>query len=142
MADDSFKFACLRPPMVYGKGCKGNYQTLRKFVLKSPIFPKYHNQRSMIYIGNLCEFVKECIDDERNGLFSPQNAEYTDIYNMVRQIAENHKKKIRFIGIFNSIIKILPLSTVKKVFGILTYDLVDTVEKYSFTNSVNLTEKI
>ena len=66
LADESFRFACLRPPMVYGKGCKGNYQSLRKFALKSPIFPNVENKRSMIYIGNLCEFVRGCIDDERS----------------------------------------------------------------------------
>lgn len=39
MRDTSFKIAIVRPPMVYGKDCKGNYQTLRKFAMKSPIFP-------------------------------------------------------------------------------------------------------
>lgn len=28
LEDDSFKIAILRPPMVYGKGCKGNYPRL------------------------------------------------------------------------------------------------------------------
>ncbi len=70
LEDDSFKFVCLRAPMIYGHNCKGNYQALRKFALKSPIFPDYENQRSMIYIGNLCLFVKECIDSEKQGLFS------------------------------------------------------------------------
>ena len=95
--DESFKFACLRPPMVYGKGCKGNYQKLRLFALKSPVFPNYNNQRSMIYIGNLCCFIKQCIDTEREGLFFPQNAEYVNTSRMVRYIAKNNGKKI--IGI-------------------------------------------
>ena len=84
---DAFKFACLRPPMVYGKNCKGNYQTLRKFAIKSPIFPNYYNQRSMIYIGNLCEFVKEIIDKECGGLFFPQNSNYVQTSEMVSLIA-------------------------------------------------------
>lgn len=33
LEDERFKFACLRPPMVYGKGFKGNYQSLREFAL-------------------------------------------------------------------------------------------------------------
>lgn len=70
LENEDFKFVCLRAPMVYGHNCRGNYQALRKFALKSPIFPDYENKRSMIYIGNLCEFVKECIDAERQGLFS------------------------------------------------------------------------
>ncbi len=141
MADDSFKFACLRPPMVYGKGCKGNYQSLRKFALKSPIFPNYNNLRSMIYIGNLCEFVKNIIDQEKCGLFFPQNDEYTNTSIMVKTIAECHEKKIRLTKAFNWSIKIAPVNVVKKVFGDLTYEKVDTVSKYGLSESIRLTEE-
>ena len=68
LADGTFLFACLRPPMVYGKGCKGNYQLLRKLVLKSPVFPAFKNQRSMIYIDNLCIFIKWVIDSKGDGI--------------------------------------------------------------------------
>ena len=140
MASDSFKFACLRPPMVYGKGCKGNYQSLRKFALKSPVFPDYKNQRSMIYIGNLCEFVKNCIDQECSGLFFPQNGEHTKTSDMVKAIADRHGKKIRLTKAFNWAIRIAPFNVIKKVFGDLVYDDVDTIGKYSLNESITLTE--
>ena len=140
MEDSTFRFACLRPPMVYGKGCKGNYQLLRKFALNSPVFPKYDNQRSMIYIGNLCEFVKGCIDEKKRGLFFPQNAEYTNTSEMVKQIAEEHGKRIRLTKAFNWAIKICGVIVVKKVFGSLTYESVDTVSKYGLRESIRLTE--
>lgn len=139
--DDSFVFTCLRPPMVYGKNCKGNYHNLRMFALKSPIFPKYENKRSMIYIGNLCEFVKGCIDFKRRGLFFPQNADYTNTSKMVKLIAEEHGKKIRMTKAFNWVIKIASVNVIRKVFGNLTYELVDTVGKYGFEESIRLTEK-
>lgn len=141
LEDNNFIFTCLRPPMVYGKDCKGNYQILRRFVLKFSVFPDYRNQRSMIYIGNLCEFVKECIDLERRGLFFPQNAEYTNTSEMVKLIAEMHNKKIRLTKSFNWILKLVPIGIVKKVFGNLTYELVDTVIKYDFKESVRLSER-
>jgi len=142
LEDDNFKFACLRPPMVYGKGCKGNYQSLRKFALKSPVFPDYKNQRSMIYIGNLCEFVKQIIDFDRFGLFFPQNGEYTKTSEMVREIAETHGKKIKLTRIFNWAVKITPMNVVKKVFGDLVYENVDKINKYGIKESVILTERI
>ena len=71
--DDSFKVVILRPPMIYGKGCKGNYQTLVKFALKLPVFPYVKNQRSMLYIDNLCEFVRFMIENNESGIFFPQN---------------------------------------------------------------------
>lgn len=141
LEDDNFKFACLRPPMVYGKGCKGNYQTLRSFALKSPIFPNYQNKRSMIYIENLCEFVRNIIDKESAGLFFPQNAEYVQTSEMVDLIAKTHKKKIRQTKVFNWALKIIPLKFVKKTFGDLTYEKVDLVGKYDFEESISKTEK-
>ena len=140
LEDENYKFVCLRPPMVYGKGCKGNYQSLRSFALKSPIFPNYENQRSMIYIGNLCEFVKECIDQERSGLFFPQNEEYTNTSKMVEMIAAIHGKKIKQTKVFNWALSIIPLDIVKKVFGNLTYEKVDTVGKFGLAESIRLTE--
>lgn len=140
LEDDNFKFCCLRPPMVYGKGCKGNYQALRKFALKSPIFPQYDNKRSMVYIGNLCEFVKICIDFDRCGLLFPQNAGYTNTSEMVRLIAKCHGKKIRMVQAFNWAIRICGLGIVKKVFGDLVYEPVDTVDKYGLVESIELTE--
>lgn len=140
LSDRNFKVAVLRPPMVYGEGCKGNYQILRNFVLKSHIFPSYKNQRSMIYIGNLCEFVKRTIDQEKEGLFFPQDREYVNTTEMVKKIADNNGRKILFTNLFNPLLKILPLNIVKKVFGSLYYEKVDTVGKYDFEKSMEETE--
>lgn len=140
--DDKFKVAILRPPMVYGKGCKGNYQRLRKFALGFPVFPDLKNQRSMIYIGNLCEFVKMMIDTVASGVFCPQNSEYVCTSDMVKLIADNNGKKIKKIRIFNPFIRVLPLSVVNKVFGNLTYEHFDIVDKYSLKESIELTEKL
>ncbi len=138
---DNFKFACVRPPMVYGKGCKGNYQKLRKFAIKSPVFPNYNNKRSMIYIGNLCEFIKQCIDQERRGVFFPQNEEYVNTSEMVNLIAKENDKLIKLVKLFNVFIKILPINIIKKVFGDLTYERVDMVDKYCFESSIKKSEE-
>ena len=141
LEDDNFIFTCLRPPMVYGKNCTGNYRVLSRVAMISPIFPDYKNQRSMIYIGNLCEFIKGCIDSERGGLFFPQNVEYTNTSEMVRLISECHGKKIWLTKAFNWAVKVCSLSVAKKVFGDLTYESVDTVGKYGLKESIELTER-
>lgn len=139
-SNGEFRFACLRPPMVYGKGCKGNYQTLRSFALKSPIFPDYDNQRSMVYIDNLCEFVKQAIDDDKSGLFFPQNAEYVNTSRMVEQIAECSGKRMHMNRMFNPAINACGVNIVQKVFGSLVYEPVDLVSNFSFEQSIKLTE--
>ena len=39
-----FRVAVMRPPMVYGDGCKGNYQALVKLAKMLPVFPDFPNQ--------------------------------------------------------------------------------------------------
>jgi UDP-glucose 4-epimerase len=128
--DNSFTVATLRPPMVYGKGCKGNYPRLASLAIKTPFFPKVDNKRSMIYIDNLSEFVKQIIDSGNGGLFFPQNNEYVNTSEMVRLIAEIHGKKIMMTKLFNPLLTILNVSTVKKVFGDLVYEM--SMSEYGF----------
>src|SRR5699024_4004170 len=51
LATDTFKVAIIRPPMIYGKGCKGNYQRLRKLALMTPVFPDIYNYLRMIIVN-------------------------------------------------------------------------------------------
>lgn len=101
LADDSFKVVVLRPPMIYGKGSKGNYPTLAKLARKLPIFPDVENERSMLHIDNLCEFlcqimlVKEYKKDAI--VLIPQNDEWTRTSEMVKEIAKVSRKKIKLL---------------------------------------------
>lgn len=122
LEDDSFSVAILRPPMVYGKGCRGNYPRLVGLALKTPIFPNGDNKRSMIFIDNLSEFIKQLIDKRSAGLFFPQNAEYVNTSEMVRLIAEAHGKKVVTTRFFNPILRLMNISAINKVFGDLVYD--------------------
>lgn len=122
LQNGSFIVATLRPPMVYGKGCKGNYPKLSRLALKVPIFPNIDNKRSMIYIDNLSEFVKQLIDNGSTGLFFPQNAEYMNTSEMVRLIAQTHGKRIFLTKFFNRFLRIINVTTLNKVFGDLVYD--------------------
>ena len=122
LQDSSFNIAVLRPPMIYGPGCKGNYVRLEKFALKSPIFPNIENKRSMIYIDNLSEFVKQIIDDCRNGLFLPQDDKYVCTSEMVKSIAESNNRNIHMTKIFNPLLRMLKFSMINKVFGDLVYE--------------------
>src|SRR5699024_8128330 len=118
----NFKVAILRPPMIYGKGCPGNYQRLRKLALILPIFPDIENKRSMIYVGNLSEFIRVLIKKQLDGVYCPQNSEYVKTSEMVKGITENNHKNIKLTKLFNPFIKIMKISLVKKVFGDLVYD--------------------
>lgn len=138
--NENFKVAILRPPMVYGRNCKGNYQSLRRIALLCPIFPELRNQRSMIYIDNLCEFIKNIVDKESAGIFFPQNDKYVCTSRMVKSIAYLHKKKIKTTKVLNQLIDFIPLNITRKVFGNLTYEMSDPVGKFDFKESIVLSE--
>lgn len=122
LSDDNFKIVIIRPPMIYGRKCKGNYQRLVDFAKKSPVFPDIDNERSMLYIDNLCEFINLIIENEDSGMFFPQNSEYVNTSDMVRLIAKVNGKKIRMIKIFNPIIcRMIKIGIINKVFGNLVY---------------------
>ena len=142
----TFKVTILRPPMIYGKGCKGNYTRLANLAIKIPIFPNVNNKRSMIYIDNLSEFIRLLIDDSKSGLFHPQNKEYVCTTEMVKMIAEFHGTNIKMTKLFNVFLKLISINTVKKVFGDLVYDkkMDDYKNRYivcDFETSIRLTEK-
>ena len=98
LADDTYKVIVLRPPMIYGKGSKGNYRTLAKLAKKLPVFPNVDNERSMLYIENLCEFLCQIMllkPYHRNSVvLLPQNGEWTKTSDMVKQIAKASGKRI------------------------------------------------
>ena len=124
LAEEGFKLAILRPPMIYGKGCKGNYQTLAKLARKLPLFPYVENQRSMLYIENLAEFVRLLIDDEAEGVFCPQNSEYVNTSDMVNRIAHANGRGILMVRGLSWALKLLgPVTDMAdKAFGSLCYD--------------------
>lgn len=124
LESDDFKVVILRPPMIYGKGSKGNYSKLAKMAQKIPVFPNIDNQRSMLYIDNLCEFIRLMIENKESGLFFPQNKEYVCTSEMVKMIVEAHGKKVRLTKVFNPVLKVmgLKLGIINKAFGNLVYD--------------------
>lgn len=148
LGSDNFKIVVLRPPMIYGKGSKGNYPRLSNLAKKIPVFLDIDNERSMLHIDNLCEFIKIMIDHDETGLFFPQNQEYVKTSELVRLIGEVHGKKIWMTRGMNWLIKMMfGIGVVNKVFGNLVYE--KSMSDYDkanyrirdFRESIELTEK-
>ncbi|MBR1486496.1 MAG: NAD-dependent epimerase/dehydratase family protein [Synergistaceae bacterium] len=133
LSDENFIVSIIRPPMIYGKNCKGNYPLLSKIARHSPIFPDYKNERSMCYIENFCEFICQIIIKKRGGIFFPQNSEYISTSNLVKIIAKAAGHKIFISKVFNFLVAIglkLKISKIKKAFSTLTYD--KAMSEYDF----------
>ena len=125
LQSDNFDVVVIRPPMIYGKGSKGNYPLLSKFAKVSPVFPD---------IDNLSEFIRLMIDNEEKGIYFPQNEEYVKTSEMVEMIAKVNEKKIKLIKLFNPLLIELSKKTdiINKVFGTLIYE--KSISKYKDIN--------
>lgn len=145
MDAENFKVVVLRPPMIYGKGSKGNYPQLAKLASKLPVFPIVKNQRSMLHIDNLCQFVKLMIDNEEHGVFFPQNGEYSNTSDMVQMIAEVKGHRIimiPFVGIFIKLLEKVPGKIgglTIKAFGDSSYEM--SMSEYKENYRVNSLRK-
>jgi len=148
LRSNNFQVAIIRPPMVYGKGSKGNYPRLAKVAKQLPLFPNVDNERSVLYIDNLCEFIRLVIENGDDGVFFPQNSEYIKTSDLIAEIATVHGKKVRLTRVLNPLLKILANrgGLVGKVLGNLSYDMAlsDYQDDYrirSFKESIELTEE-
>ena len=129
---DGMKVCILRPPMIYGPGSKGNFLRLGWLATKTPVFPEWHNKRSMLYIDNLAEFVRQIIDREMSGTFFPQNAELVDTVEIVKYFAKKYHHRIWISRIFNPLVWLASffLPQVPKMFADCYY--VPEMSKYEF----------
>src|SRR5699024_6402240 len=148
LEDNTFNVAIIRPPMIYGKGSKGNYPKLAKAAQILPVFPDIRNVRSMLHIDNLSEFLRLMIKNEEAGLFFPQNQKYVRTSDMVKIISKIHGKNLKLTTFFNPVLKplISKVNIVNKVFGNLVYDqkMSEYVARYemkTFNNTIVSTER-
>ena len=121
---DGFRVAILRPPMVYGPGCKGNYPRLVALTRRLPFFPKVNNERSMVFIDTLCAFLVNLVQSGGGGLFFPQEREYVRTDELARLAARCHGKRLWLVPGFGWLLRWLAPSVtlVGKAFGSLTYE--------------------
>ena len=158
LATESFKVIVLRSPMIYGPKSKGNYLTLANLVEKLRIFPEVENERSMLFIGNLCELLCQIMlskNVRRNAIvLLPQNAEWVKTSDLVRKIATVRERKVFVTRFMQPVVVLagkLPGKVgklVNKAFGNNCYSVeLSKVEGikywlYTFEESVMLTESV
>ena len=148
LESEAFRVVILRPPMIYGPGSRGNYPILSRLAAKLPVFPLVENRRSMLYIGNLVEFVRLMIENEERGIFWPQNDVYSNTSRLVSMIAQVKGKKILLVRGFTWALKLMSHATslVNKAFGSLCYDMTlseypQDYRKFTLEESIQETEK-
>lgn len=148
MSNTEFLVTIIRPPMVYGADCPGNFAKLKKMAKYIMIFPKVENQRSMIYIETLCAYIANMMNNPSTGIYHVQNSRYVNTSDMFMKIRKAYGKHTWLIPGFQTIIHhmVKRSSLLHKIFGDCYYDneLLEKVKKYyrienevSFEKSIN-----
>lgn len=145
LSDEGFSVAKVRPPMVYGPSCKGNFPLLINLAKTVAFFPNIQNERSMIYIDNLCEFLRILIINKKSGIFFPQNTDYVSTQQIIVMARKLFGKPTYLVSLFNPIIGVLSphIRLINKVLGSKTYQhqMSDVGENYQivgFEESIRL----
>ena len=120
---ETFKVCILRPPMIYGLNSKGNFPRLMKLACMVPVFPAWHNKRSMCYIDNLAEFVHQCVVRELSGTFYPQNREQSDTVEIIRFFAREAGHRVWITRLLNPLVWLgsFVLQSINKMFATYYY---------------------
>lgn len=123
--DGIFSVVSVRPPSVYGKGCKGGYITGFTSIARNlPVIPMAYTdvKQSFIYIDNLCEFVRLVIENHLHGGFCPQDEKSVSANELLGAICKGIGKKYResvLLGLCLRLISFIPL--VNKAYGGVEY---------------------
>ena len=125
--DDNFDVIIVRPPNVYGRGCRGGYvKGFERVVKRLPIIPSAFTnvKQSVLYIDNLCEFIRLAIEQKRSGIFMPQDNCAVSAVDICKAIAKGIGKKPRTSAVLGLAVRLfcfLPL--IQKAYGGVEYDI-------------------
>lgn len=145
LEDNNFKIGIIRPPMVYGKGVKGNMESLIKLVKMFPILPFNYdkNRRSLVNIENLMYLTTLVIDKEASGVFLPldeKNISLKEIVEGIEKAYNLERINIPMIQpIFWLLTKMKP-NIMVRLFGTLQFDNRLTKEKLGYIAKVKYVE--
>ena len=93
LENERFRVAILRPMMVFGRGCKGNYNALAALARRAPLFPDFPNRRGVVYIDDLAELIRRLIDEGAAGTFHPQTFAVSTA-DIARAVAKAHGRRV------------------------------------------------
>ena len=98
---------------------------------------------AVLYIENLCEFIRLLIEDTARGIFFPQNKEYVNTSDMVKEIGKAYQKRVHLVPGVSFLIggmKYIPGGIGKKsekAFGDLVFDKSLSIYRNHLGDEVN-----
>jgi nucleoside-diphosphate-sugar epimerase len=146
LENKTFKISIIRTPIVYGYGVKANIRSLIGLIKRTPILPLLgtENERSMVYIGNVCYLIHEVITQKQHGIFLAADDHPLSTAALMKLIAKKLDKKIYFVKIpfLEMALKKLKPSFYKRLFKSLKVDNSVTQKNLNLSNPYSSEEGI
>lgn len=146
LENEHFTVSIIRTPIVYGSGVKANIRNLINLIQKVPILPfaNTKNQRSMVYIGNLCALLETILKQQTSGIFLACDDTSLSTTQFIREIAAALGKECYLIDIplFETLLKYLKPTFHQRLYGNLLVDNTETKKKLGFSNPYSIKEGI
>lgn len=108
-SETGMEIVIIRPPLVYGPGVKGNFATMICWINKGIPLPlgAIHNQRSLVGLDNLVDFIITCIDHPAaaNQTFLVSDGEDLSTTELLRRVGQAMGKPACLIPVPMSALK-------------------------------------
>jgi UDP-glucose 4-epimerase len=119
ISDESgMEIVIIRPPLIYGLGVKANFLRLMKLAITPfPLpFGLVGNHRSMVYVGNLVDFIIQCIDHPKavNQTFLISDGEDLSLKSLVTHIRSSIGRSANLLPVPFFLFKTLGILTGKR----------------------------
>lgn len=138
----------IRPPLVYGPGVKGNFESLLNWVrhgLPLPLGSVTHNRRSLVALDNMVELILICLShvNAKNQIFLISDGEDLSTTDLLRRIGKAMNRPpclIRFpVWIISFVAVLLGKKTISdRLIGSLQVDIRNTCELLNWRPSVGV----
>ncbi|SDM92560.1 Nucleoside-diphosphate-sugar epimerase [Geoalkalibacter ferrihydriticus] len=107
--ETGLEIVIIRPPLVYGPGVKGNFSGMMRWIGKGIPLPlgAIRNQRSLVALDNLVDFIITCIDHPAaaNQTFLVADGEDLSTTELLRRVGQAMGKPARLIPVPMSVLK-------------------------------------
>lgn len=146
LEDEHFTVSIIRTPIVYGSGVKANIRNLINLIQKVPVLPfsNTKNQRSMVYVGNLCALLETILEQKISGVFLACDDTSLSTTQFIREITAALGKECYLIDIplFETLLKYLKPTFHQRLYGNLIIDNAETKKRLGFSNPYSTKEGI
>lgn len=107
--EHEMELCVVRPPMVYGPRCPGNFLRLVRMVRSGMLLPfaALHAQRSFIYVDNLATFLAECATQHVTGAYVVADGSDWSVEQLVRSIGAELQLPVRNFPVPVSLLRLV-----------------------------------